>query len=148
MSTLKGEQRRAPRVSVNIPVLVEKISQRDVKLHPALERVYDRVRPNPDDIGLKFPAAIRDLSTNGAFIAGQALPLMSRVAFTFPLAGYGQVESLGWVLWRRAGDCEIPRESDGKTVLLQGGFGVLFEAISLEARVAIARLIQDKGGGG
>jgi hypothetical protein len=137
-------------VAVNIPVLVEKIGQREVKLHPNLEAVYDRVRPDPDDLGMKFPAAIRDLSTNGAFIAGQALPLLSRVAFTFPLAGYGQIEALGWVLWRRSHDCEIPKEgpeAGQKMVGLQGGFGVLFEAISLDARMAIAKLIQQKVGG-
>src|SRR5690242_4307740 len=120
-TTLKGEQRRAPRVGVNIPVLVEKIGQREVKLHANLDKVYDRVRPDADDLGLKFPAAIRDLSTNGCFIAGQALPLLSRVAFTFPLSGFGQVEALGWVLWRRSGDCEVPREDGSKTVLLQQG---------------------------
>ena len=65
--------------------------------------------------------------------------------FTFPLGGFGQVEALGWVLWRRSSDCEVPRDDAGKTVLLQQGFGVLFEAISLEARLAIAKLIQDKG---
>ena len=44
--------------------------------------------------GEKFPGVVRDLSTNGAFISGEPLPLLSRVAFTFPLEGFGQVEVL------------------------------------------------------
>lgn len=140
MSVTKGEQRRAARISVNIPTLVEVIGQREVRLHPALAAVYERVRPSQDMVGKKFPGVLRDLSTNGAFISGASLPLLSRVAFTFPLEGHGQVEVLGWTLWRRTGDCEIP-QNGGAAVRLQAGFGVLFEAISLEARLAIAALV-------
>ena len=41
----------------------------------------------------------------------------------------GQVEVLGWTLWRRREECEVPQPS-GAPVKLQAGFGVLFEAIS------------------
>jgi hypothetical protein len=136
----RQEQRRAPRLAANIPTLVEAIGQATVTLHPNLQQVYERVSPTEALVGEKFPAVIRDLSTNGAFIAGEPLPLLSRVAFTFPLDGYGQVEALGWTLWRRSAACELPRE-DGSSVVLPAGFGVLFEAIPLEARLAIHQLV-------
>jgi hypothetical protein len=139
----RNERRHAPRMSLNIPTLVEVIGQRDNKLHPALAAVYERVAPNPEKLGLKFPAVIRDLSTNGCFVVGEALPLLSRVAFTFPLDGYGQVEVLAWTLWRRHSDCEIPRESL-PPVKLGAGFGVLFEAIPLAARAAITEMMANR----
>ena len=145
MSVTKGERRNALRVNVSIPTLVEVIGQRDVKLHPNLEKVYERVTASRDMVGHKFPAVVRDLSTNGAFISGPALPLLSRVAFTFPLEGHGQIEVLGWTLWRRRDDCEIPQAA-GEPVKLLAGFGVLFESIPLEARQAIAQLVNDRGG--
>ena len=138
------EQRRAPRIAVSIPTVVEKIGQRQVPLHPILVPIYERVNPDASDVGLKFPAAIRDLSANGAFVAGLPLPLLSRVAFTFPLQGYGQIEAIGWVLWRRREDAEIPAQNGGdKPLLVKAGFGLLFEAISLDARNYIAKLVSE-----
>ena len=140
------EQRRAPRIAVSIPTVVEKIGARNLPLHPILVPIYERVQPDGADIGLKFPAAIRDLSANGCFIAGLPLPLMSRVGFTFPLQGYGQIEALGWVLWRRREDAELPARNGGdKPLLVKAGFGILFEAISLEARNFISRLVTEVG---
>ena len=144
MSTEASERRHAARITLNIPTLVEVIGQREAKLHPNLAAVYERVRPTPDKIGHKFPAVIKDLSTNGCFVTGEALPLLSRVAFTFPLDGFGQVEVLAWTLWRRQSDCEIPRK-EGPPVVLGAGFGVLFEAISLEARRAITEICVQRG---
>ncbi|MBI4508243.1 MAG: hypothetical protein HY698_01320 [Deltaproteobacteria bacterium] len=144
MPTVRCELRKAARVSVYIPTLVEVIGQRDVQLHPELARVYERVAVSSDMVGKKFPAVIRDLSTNGAFISGPALPLLSRVAFTFSIEGHGQADALGWTLWRRRQDCEIPIEGD-TPVRLQAGFGVLFEAIPLEIRRAIHSLVVRSG---
>lgn len=143
---MKGERRHALRLNTSIPTLVEVIGQREMSLHPNLAAVYQRVQPSPDHVGKKFPGIIRDLSTNGAFISGEPLPLLSRVAFTFMLEGYGQVEVLGWTLWRRSGDCEVPVEGAEQPVQLQAGFGVLFEAIALEARQAIATAVTGRGG--
>jgi hypothetical protein len=139
----QSERRRAPRLAVNVPTLVEKIGHRDLHLHPSLAPLYERVHPNGDNLGLKFPAAIHDLSANGCFVAGQAIPLLSRVALSFALSGFGQVEALGWVLWRRSGDCELPVEGEAAPVVLKAGFGVLFEAIPLDARLQIARMINE-----
>ena len=141
------EQRRAPRLVVSIPTVVEKTGARNVPLHPILVPIYERVQPDATDVGLKFPAAIRDLSANGCFVAGLPLPLMSRVGFTFPLQGFGQIEALGWVLWRRREDAEIPASNGhDKPILVKAGFGLLFEAISLEARNYIAKLVVESGG--
>jgi hypothetical protein len=141
MSVVKGERRHARRIQLSIPTLVEVIGQREVDLHPNLAQVYERVMPSKERIGHKFPAVLRDLSTNGAFLTGIPLPLMSRVAFTFPLEGYGQLEALGWTLWRRSADCEIPRD-EGPPLILLGGFGLLFEAIPQDAREIIAKLVE------
>ncbi|MBI5478424.1 MAG: PilZ domain-containing protein [Deltaproteobacteria bacterium] len=137
------ERRRAPRLFVNIPTLVEKIGHRELHLHPSLAPLYERVHPNGENLGLKFPAAVHDLSANGCFVAGQAMPLLSRVALSFALPGYGQVEALGWVLWRRTGDCDVPVEGAEPPLVLKAGFGVLFEAIPLDARLQIARLVHE-----
>jgi hypothetical protein len=144
MGMMKNERRHAPRVNVNIPTLVEVIGQRELQLHPNLAAVYERVESSLENVGKKFPGVLRDLSTNGAFISGPALPLLARLAFTFPLDGHGQVEVLGWVMWRRKADCEIPREGGG-VLKLAAGFGVLFEAIPLDARLAISKRVSGQG---
>ncbi len=141
VTVTKGERRHALRINTNIPTLIEVIGQREMKLHPNLAAVYERVKPSGESVGKKFPGVVRDLSTNGAFLSGPPLPLLSRVAFTFALDDFGQVEVLGWTLWRRTADCEIPVEGQPAPVKLPAGFGVLFEAISLEARQAIAALV-------
>ncbi len=145
MSVTKNERRHAPRVNVNIPTLVEVIGQRELQLHPNLAAVYERVTPAAEMQGKKFPGVLRDLSTNGAFISGAALPLLSRIAFTFPFESYGQVEVLGWVMWRRKDDCEVPREGS-PPLPLAAGFGVLFEATPLDARLAISKRVSARGG--
>jgi len=142
------ERRRAARMAVNLPALVEKIGHRELHLHPALVSCYERVHPNGENLGLKFPAAVTDLSSNGCFVAGQPLPLLSRVALSFSLPDYGQVETIGWVLWRRTTDAEIPAEGDLPMRSLKAGFGVLFEAMPLPARIHIERLIANRRSSG
>lgn len=135
----KTDQRNATRVALNAPILIESIGQPEITLHPALANVYTRV--NPEAKGSKFPGRLRDLSTNGAFVAGEALPLLSRIAFSFELPDFGRVEGIGWTMWRRAEDCEVPREGQDPAKLPKG-FGILFEAIPLDARLAIHRTVQ------
>ncbi len=137
-----NEKRKAGRIAINIPVIVESIGQQPMKLHPNLAKVYSRVSPNGGIGGEKFPATLRDLSTNGAFIVGDPLPLLSRVAFSFELPDFGRIEAIGWTLWRRSDDCEIPCEG-APPIALAKGFGLLFEAIPLDARMAIHRLVKD-----
>ena len=73
------ENRNATRIALNTPVVIESIGQTPIKLHPNLAEVYSRVEPSAA-AGDKFPGTLRDLSTNGAFVAGEALPLLSRIA--------------------------------------------------------------------
>ena len=110
-----------------------------MQLHPNLARVFRRVDADKSSIGSKFPAVIRDLSTNGAFISGAPLPLLSRVALKFDIKGIGMIDAIGWVLWQRTADCELPTVNG--MVQLPQGFGVLFESIPLEIRTAIAGLV-------
>jgi hypothetical protein len=140
VSAIRTDTRRALRIAVNIPTVVEAVGQPPLRLHENLARVYTRVRASDELIGRKFPGTIRDLSTNGAFITGDPLPLLSRVAFAFNLDGFGRVEAVAWSLWRRAGDCELPRD-EGAPLHLARGFGVLFEAIPLDARLAIHAMV-------
>jgi len=134
-----SEQRRAARLVVNAPAVVESIGQVPMFLHPNLQAVFRRVEADHSTVGKRFPAVVRDLSTNGAFISGMTLPLLSRVAIKFELRGIGQIDAVGWVLWQRTADCELPGD-DGNT-LLPKGFGVLFESIPLETRAAIAAFV-------
>lgn len=138
---MSNEKRRAARVIVNAPTEIETMERLEPSLHENLAAVYERVDPVADKAGERIPGVVRDLSSNGAFITGEPLPLLSRVAFSFPLTGYGQIDAIGWVLWRRTDDCEIPN-SDGDLVKLDKGFGVLFEALPLDARVAIHELVR------
>jgi hypothetical protein len=133
------ELRRAARLVINAPAIVESIGQGPMQLHPNLAAVFRRVDADATTIGKRFPAVVRDLSTNGAFISGAPLPLLARVALKFELKGVGPVDAVGWVLWQRASDCELPG-ADGP-IALPKGFGVLFESIPLEIRSAIANLV-------
>jgi hypothetical protein len=146
-----SELRRAARLVVNAPAIVESIGQGPMHLHPNLAAVFRRVEADPTTIGQRFPAVVRDLSTNGAFISATPLPLLSRVAVKFELKTIGSVDAVGWVLWQRAEDCELPAQT-GQTgpaappgqagmITLPKGFGVLFESIPLEIRSAIAALV-------
>jgi hypothetical protein len=107
--------------------------------------VFRRVDADKSTIGTKFPAVVKDLSTNGAFISGTPLPLLARVAIKFDLKGVGMVDAIGWVLWQRVEDCEVP--SAKGTTALPKGFGVLFEAIPMETRAAIAQLVHSMSRG-
>src|SRR4029079_16034844 len=103
-----AEARCAPRLVVSSPAVVESIGQTAMQLHPNLAKVFRRVEADKSAIGSKFPAVLRDLSTNGAFIARAPLPLMSRVALKFDVKGIGLVDAIGCVLWQRMEDCELP----------------------------------------
>lgn len=134
-----SELRRAARLVVNAPAIVESIGQGPMQLHPNLAAVFRRVEADASTLGKKFPAVVRDLSTNGAFISGALLPLLARVAVRFELRAIGTVDAVGWVLWQRTADCELPGPTG--TITLPRGFGVLFESIPLEVRSAIATLV-------
>ena len=134
-----SELRRAARLVVNAPAIVESIGQGPMQLHPNLAAVFRRVVADSSTLGQRFPAVVRDLSTNGAFISAPPLPLLSRVAVKFDIKGIGSVDAVGWVLWQRAADCELPAPSG--PVILPRGFGVLFESIPLEIRTAIAAAV-------
>ena len=103
-----ADARRAPRLVVNAPAVIESVGQNSMALHPNLAKVFKRVESDKSSIGTKFPAVIRDLSTNGAFISGVPLPLLSRVAIKFDVKGIGNVDAIGWVLWQRTDDCDVP----------------------------------------
>lgn len=134
-----ADARRAPRLVVNAPAVIESIGQNSMSLHPNLAKVFKRVDADRSSIGTKFPAVIRDLSTNGAFISGVPLPLLSRVAIKFDVKGVGNIDAIGWVLWQRIDDCDVP--TGASSTALPKGFGVLFEAIPMETRAAIAALV-------
>jgi hypothetical protein len=137
-----ADHRRAARLVVNSPAVVESIGQVPMTLHPNLAAVFKRVEADGSTVGKRFPAVVRDLSTNGAFISGPTLPLLSRVALKFDVRGIGSIDAVGWVLWQRADDCELPAESG--TITLPKGFGILFESIPLETRAQIASLVTGK----
>ena len=132
--------RREARMGVSWKVAVEKLGERDQKLPPELAAVYERVKADPTAVGSRHQLTIRDVSMNGAFVEGESMPLLSRVAMVFEMPGFRKVEAVGWVMWRRKEACTIVRD-DGEKLTLGPGFGVLFEWLSLEARLEIARRI-------
>ena len=134
-----SELRRAARLVINAPAIVESIGQGPMQLHPNLAAVFRRVEADTSTLGQRFPAVVRDLSTNGAFISAPPLPLLARVAVKFEIKGIGPVDAIGWVLWQRTEDCELPGPNG--TISLPKGFGVLFESIPLDIRSAIAALV-------
>ncbi len=134
-----SELRRAARLVINAPAVVESIGQTAMQLHPNLAAVFRRVDADSSTLGMRFPAVVRDLSTNGAFISGSPLPLLARVAVKFEIKGVGPVDAIGWVLWQRASACELPTPTG--SITLPEGFGILFESIPLEIRTAIAALV-------
>jgi len=134
-----SELRRAARLVINAPAIVESIGQGQMQLHPNLAAVFRRVDADTSTIGQRFPAVVRDLSTNGAFISGSPLPLLARVAVKFEIKTIGAVDAVGWVLWQRASECELPTPNG--VITLPKGFGVLFKSIPLEIRSAIAALV-------
>lgn len=136
-------QRRDARVKVAWPVVCEKTRQVEQQLHPSLQAVYERVQADAADVGKRFTATVRDVSVNGAFIEGTPLPILSRVAMSIDVPEFRRVEAIGWVLWRRSAACAF--ESDGRTVELSPGFGVVFEWIPLEARLELARRVAQGG---
>ena len=134
------EHRRARRILLNQPTVIEVVGQPQMELPPQVARVYTRVEADRSAIGRRFPGILRDLSTNGAFIATEPVPLLSRLAIQFEFEGT-RIDSLAWVLWRRDADCEVTASS-GEHVTLPRGIGVLFESIPLDARVSIARVVE------
>ncbi len=137
---MRRENRRALRLVMEAPIAVESIGQPELELDPALERIYRRVEAAHERRGHRLSGVLRDLSTNGAFVAGEPLPLLSRVVMRFSVEEL-PIEAIGWVLWRRLEDCEIAR-GIGAPVVLPRGFGVLFEAIPLDARLRIDEMVR------
>jgi hypothetical protein len=135
---VQHEKRQARRVLLNVPTVVRPLPSEGPP--PGAEGNFERVVSSMDLIGKDYPAVVRDISVNGAFIAGEPLPLLTRVSFSFPLEGYGQIDALGWSLWRREQDYEVP-DPNGTALILPKGFGVLFEAIPLDARIAIHKFV-------
>lgn len=133
-------KRRDARIEVAWNVACEKVVEIEQRLAPELEAVYERVRADKEGTGRRFQGTLRDLSVNGAFIEADPLPLLSRVAMAIEVPNFKNVEAVGWVLWRRTGPCTIKRPN-GAPITLGAGFGVVFEWISLEARLEIARRV-------
>ena len=118
--------------------MIEVVGQPAMELPPSVAKVYTRVEADKSALGRRFPGILRDLSTNGCFVATEPVPLMSRLALQFEFEGT-RVDGLAWVLWRREADSEVPG-NDGPIVLPRG-IGLLFESIPLDVRIAIARAV-------
>ena len=133
-------KRRDARIEVAWNTACEKTVEIEQRLAPELAAVYERVKADTADSGKRFAATLRDLSVNGAFLEAEPLPLLSRVVMVIDMPSFREVEAVGWVLWRRTAPCTITRPS-GAPITLGAGFGVVFEWISLEARLEIARRV-------
>ena len=133
-------KRRDARIEVAWNVVCEKTVEIEQELDKPLAQVYERVHADRSDAGKRFAATLRDLSVNGAFLEADPLPLLSRVALVIDMPSFKPIEAVGWVLWRRTAPCTIKRPN-GAPITLGAGFGVVFEWISLESRLEIARRV-------
>ena len=133
------DDRAAHRLTVSFPATIESIGQAPVTLLPAVAEVYQRVTADETSVGATVFGTVRDLSSNGAFVACEPLPLLARVLLAFELPSIGPLEAVGWVLWSRTADVAAT-DGEGREVILPRGVGVVFESLALEARAAIARL--------
>ncbi len=133
------DDRAAHRLTVSFPATIESIGQAPVTLLPAVAEVYQRVSADETSVGATVFGTVRDLSSNGAFVACEPLPLLARVLLAFELPSIGPLEAVGWVLWSRTADVST-LDGEGREVTLPRGVGLVFESLALEARAAIARL--------
>ena len=78
----RASSRRTPRGQRSCRRRVDRPGADDAASEPRA-RCSAASRPTAATIGKRFPAVVRDLSTNGAFISGAPLPLLSRVALKF-----------------------------------------------------------------
>lgn len=133
------EKRRARRVLLNVPTLIRTLAPDpgDGAFDPEQRSARSR---SIAEQAREFPATVRDISINGAFIAGEVLPLLTRVSFKFELRGYGTIDAFGRAMWCRDSDARAVI-GDDCGLLLPRGFGVLFEAISLDDRAAIHNFV-------
>jgi hypothetical protein len=128
-------KRKNPRLYFNIPGQYEVLPANENNIPPELARVFQRVHPNEEGAGKKINGRLKDLSSTGAFIAGEPPPLLARVGLLFGIPGFAKVEAIAWVLWRRIDSVTCDGEELAK------GFGLLFEYLSPEARLHIERLV-------
>lgn len=92
--TITHEGRRAVRVAVQIPARIEvmRVLRRDTVLDPD----YECVEIPNDMAGEQFDATLGDLSVNGAMLVwSNAPPILSRLAVSFDLPGYGNAIAIG-----------------------------------------------------
>lgn len=127
------EKRRARRVLLNAPTTIQPL--------PSSEGAERGDGDGEALAGERFAAIVRDISVNGAFISGVPLALLTRVAFSFELPEFGVIEVQGLSLWRRE-VASHERDAGGGRVVSPPGFGILFEALPLDARVAIHKFIE------
>ena len=137
--------RQSGRVAVRIPVAVSVIA---APIEDANENtICESVRFPVEMAGQNLTGFLTDLSLNGAFLAvnEDVPPLLARLALEFELPNCGRVSAVGLVMWRRkrphgTSECVTPVE-----VGQSPGVGILFEALHLQARTAVAEMIRQRG---
>ena len=135
--------RRAARVDVRIPAVVQVQGPLSGSLSSPMSTNYEAV-PVPDEMqGAELEGTIVNLSLNGAFVAvaGQVPPLLGRLAVRFELEGFGPVLAHCIVMWRSVVGALA---ADYLSSSSASGVGVLFEAIPIEARQAIADVVRKR----
>jgi len=126
---MKGiEGRNLPRVDVCLAaqfIILRGRSTERVEGRPAV-RLKDRV-------GAVLDGSVLDVSANGAYLACDPPPLLSRLMLRFRLECYGTITGVARVIWQRKEDEVLTNPR----TLRPRGVGVLFEHIPLAARIAI-----------
>jgi hypothetical protein len=134
---IPADDRRAPRIAVELPIWIEVLGDprphHDAPFVAAGTNPTESVKYPAEMVGTTFASIVCDIAENGCRIRGRTVPpLLSRLAMWFTLPDVGDVMALGLVMWRRRSTAGA---DDSSTHV--GEFGVLFEAVPLEARTAI-----------
>ena len=100
------------------------------------ETTEERIPIDSSLAGVRGEGKVVEISQNGAFIDGDPNPpVLSRLALELDVPGFGPATVIALVMWRRT----VARVVGGQA--LPAGFGVLFEAVHIKARLGIAEYI-------
>ncbi|WNG16160.1 PilZ domain-containing protein [Cystobacter fuscus] len=128
------ERRRSQRIAVNLEVeasVTDDAPRSVVRADPVDDNI-ERVSFSTEGAGQFFDAQMMDLSVNGARLSSETRPpLLSRMSLSFSFAEFKHVQATALVMWRT----RAPSPQG------QYSFGVLFEAIPVDVRMSIHKLI-------
>lgn len=137
-----AERRRHRRRDVRIHAQIECLPELDEGDHTAPSTQDRFLQQGAGKLNRTFGVVIRNLSSQGAFVASDRSPaLRSRVRLVFPHADGEPLSVTGVVVWRR----NVPGgyQADGDAARFEPGFGIVFETPSPAALAFIRSTVRN-----